>query len=57
MGLAAMWDHSDQAAPFVAVEVDQADLDADTDEGCVEWEVDFDDLVDRFVVSLHRRHS
>ena len=41
VGLVVACDHSDQPAPFIAVEVDRADLDVDIDEGCVEREVDF----------------
>ncbi len=41
MGLTVAGDHSEQAAPFVPVEIDGANLDADTDEGCVKWKVNF----------------
>ena len=41
VGLTVARDHSEQAAPFVPVEIDGANLDSDTDEVCVEWKVNF----------------
>ena len=41
VGLTVSRDDSEQTAPFVPVEIDRPNLDADTDDRCVEWKFSF----------------